>query len=227
MTLNKLTKVLAGVFAFGAVCFATPSQAAQPAIDFTTSLTSAIGANYNLGWEFTVGATDINVTSLGYFDKDQDGLTDSHQVALWTSTGTQIVSATVNSGVASALTGKFRYTNIASTTLTHGTTYVIGATTGTNDHVAYGDSPTTLTGLTVDSAITLTQNKQDDGSHAGLSFPNLHLSTYNLFAGPNFQFAPVGGGGGGGVPEPGTVGLLIASGFSSMGLAFRNRKIRK
>jgi len=231
MTLRNFTKVIAGVLALAAVSFAAPSQAAQPALDFTGFNHQHIGSNFNIGWQFTVGASAITVSQLGYFDLDLNGLATSHDVAIWTTGGVQVVSGTVGSGVAGTLTGKFRYTTIANTVLSANTTYVISGTTGANqDEFALGLTPLTLTGLTVDPGITLNQSALDNGTNPGLAFANLTSGANTLFAGANMIYAAGGGGGGGGgggVPEPGTVGLLIASGFSSMGLVFRNRKIRK
>jgi len=216
-------RAIAGLAAVAALTLSGAAKAAQPAISFTSASTSAIGANYNLGWEFTVGASDIVVNSLGFFDSTGAGLATSHQIALWTTGGAQLATATVNAGNGNALVNGFRYSNIAGFTLTHGTSYVIGATTGTIDQVAYSN----FVGLNVDSAITLVQNMQDDGSHAGLSFNNLFIQPgIQLFAGPNFQYSPAGGGGGG-VPEPGSIALLAASGFSGMGVALRSRRNRK
>ncbi len=233
MTLRNFTKVIAGVFALAAISFAAPSQAAQPAIDFTGFNHQNIGSNFNIGWEFTVGASAITVSQLGYFDFNQDGLATTHDVAIWTTGGSQVISATVASGTGGSLNGKFRYTTIANTVLTANTTYIISGTSGTVDEFALGSTsgfPVTLTGLTVDPGISLVQSALDNGSNPGLAFANATSSANTLFAGANMIYAAGGGGGGGGgggVPEPGTVGLLIASGFSSMGLVFRNRKIRK
>jgi len=223
MRTRTFGRAIAGLAAVAALSIGGGAKAAQPAITFTSATTSAIGSNYNLGWEFTVGATDIVVSSLGYFDSTGAGLATSHQIALWSTGGTQLATATVNAGNGNTLVSGFRYSNIANLTLTHGVSYVIGATTGTIDQVAFSN----FVGLTAASGITVVQNMQDDGSHAGLSFNNQSIQpSIPLFAGPNFQFAPAGGGGGG-VPEPGSIALLAASGFSGMGVALRSRRNRK
>lgn len=88
------------------------------------------GANFSLGWEFTVNYT-VTVTELGFYDDLGDGLVDDHAVGIYSSGGTLLTSGTVVSS--DALDGQFRYTDVADLVLTSGNTYYMMAVTGTVD----------------------------------------------------------------------------------------------
>lgn len=72
-----------------------------------------------------------NVNWLGYYDKDGDGLVNSHVVSLWdASSSSLIATATVPAGTIAPLINGYRWTPLASTVgLTYGSWYVIGAQT--------------------------------------------------------------------------------------------------
>ncbi|HKV98494.1 MAG TPA: PEP-CTERM sorting domain-containing protein [Vicinamibacterales bacterium] len=82
-----------------------------------------------VGWAFEVNSA-IDVFSLGFFDVNSDGLTSSHDVGLFNSSGTLLASATVTNAstpVASASSaGRWLMANIAPIRLDPGT-YTIGA----------------------------------------------------------------------------------------------------
>ena len=215
MNLTKISKVGAGLFALSAILFSAPSQAAQPVIAFSTATTQVL-SNFTIGYRFTVGASAITVTQLGVFDKNGDGLLSSHDVGIWDSTGTTLLaSGTVASGVAGSLTANFRYVSIANLALSAGTSYLIGSTAGIDE---WGFN--NYTALVIDPAITVNENRYTAGG--ALAAPTTNNPAFPFFAGPNFQYATPGG-----VPEPGTIALLLASGFSSLGVLARNRRIRK
>src|ERR1700739_3790758 len=79
---------------------------------------SAYGSDITLGWEFTL-SLPLTVTGLGYFDGD-DGLTDSHPVGIWDSSGDLILEATVPSGLTN-LVDSFEVVPITPVTLGPGT----------------------------------------------------------------------------------------------------------
>lgn len=102
-----------------------------------------------IGASFKVGASDLLVTSLGFQDFNDNGLTQDHKVGIWTSASglleaDALVTATVPIG-GSALTvvSHFQYVTLASpVTLLAGQTYFIGAqtfATGTVDQWSDGD----------------------------------------------------------------------------------------
>ena len=94
-------------------------------------------SNFNVGWSFTVNSP-IVVTSLGYFDGGSLGLNESHNVGIYTSTGTLLTSATVAAGTAEPLVAStgtqpangFRYQAISAYILAPGS-YSIAGLVGT------------------------------------------------------------------------------------------------
>ena len=149
-----------------------------------------------VGWGFTV-VSPIEVTDLGYYDIGGDGLTASHDVAIWTSGGTPLLTATVPAGVGATLVDGFRYTPIAPSVLNPGD-YIIGAynPANTDGYVALA------AGLTVDPRIIRRRGVfGDTGGSLGFvtGDPGSDPSVY----GPGFRIDAV--------PEPSILLLLGAS----------------
>jgi len=84
-----------------------------------------------VGVEFTIGLEDRILDSLGFFDKNEDGLSSSHQVGIWNSGGTLLGSVTVQAHATSFLLDGFRYETISGgpINLQANQTYTIGAET--------------------------------------------------------------------------------------------------
>lgn len=92
--------------------------------------TAIITGNSTLGYAFTV-SSPIRVTDLGLLDfYSRDGFNDQHAVAIWTSTGTQLVQTTIPAGTSAKLIDNYRHVPIAPFILAPGT-YTIGASTST------------------------------------------------------------------------------------------------
>jgi hypothetical protein len=147
----------------------------KPAIDFY--------ANDMTGFRFTVGAEDVTVTDLGFWDSGEDGLGEAHPVGIFQVTTQQlIVSATVPAGTASPLESGFRYATIEPTTLHAGTTYVALAWRPTAvDGVAY-----LVQNLKVSPLVHYdTEVAGNDAD--GLVFVNTPWGDPNSWFGPNFQ----------------------------------------
>ena len=110
--------------------------AQQPALSFSG------GGVWNwpaatIGWEFSI-PSPVTVTALGVWDENGDGLSDTHQVGIWTSPGgTLVVSTTVTS--ADSLTDGFRYASITPTVLAAGS-YVVGSYMPTSDDRGAADA---------------------------------------------------------------------------------------
>src|SRR4051812_40535085 len=86
------------------------------------------------GYGFTVGSSPLQVITLGVWDLGADGLTNTHQVGLWTNSGTLLAMVEVPSGTGGTLQGEFRYANLSSpVTLTAHETYVLGASYSSRD----------------------------------------------------------------------------------------------
>lgn len=155
----------------------------------------------SLGIQFTAN-TEISVTSLGYYDFGDDGFLSSHLVGIFDSNGVLLGSTTLAAGTGATLVGDFRYQTIAPIILSEGETYVMAATTNGNlDPWAYGVPGTTITGFSVDPAITISPNAalflyQADNI---LRDPT-NTAGYTIYAGPNVM--------GDAVPEPATGSLM-------------------
>src|SRR5262245_12458608 len=96
---------------------AATTNASTLGLDITSNTqVFAPGVFDNVGWQFSVSAP-ITIDGLGLFDVNPAGLAESHQVGLWTDSGTLLASATVTSGstsVASAsAAGDWLFADIA------------------------------------------------------------------------------------------------------------------
>ncbi len=99
------------------------------------------------GNEFTT-TTPLTIDGLGYFDAGSNGLSNAHEIGIWTTAGELLASTTVTSSsplVASLHTGgSWRVTSIESFLLPIGS-YVVGATSG--ERSAKGGLYTDLPGV--------------------------------------------------------------------------------
>ncbi len=140
------------------------------------------------GFRFTVGATNLTVTDLGFFDQGGNGLGEAHAVGIY-DVGSQqlIVSATLPAGTEAALDGAFRYVPLATPgTLTANTTYVaVAYRTTAVDGVAYQ-----VSNLKVSPLLTYNSNVAANGSEQ-LAFCNTPFNNNpNSWFGPNFKVSP-------------------------------------
>ena len=176
------------------VLMAAPSLAGL-AVDFTPTLANdGTVDSFSLGFQFTTTSA-INVTALGYYDDLLNGLTQSHDVGIYNSSGTLLVSTTVVNS--DPLTSWFRMHSIAPTLLAAGQTYYIMGVTGAEN---YTFDPT---GFAVDPSITFVADVFNNVPSAVLAFPNDTAGVTGWF-GPNFATSAV--------PVPPTV-LLLGSGL--------------
>jgi hypothetical protein len=154
-----------------------------------------------VGWEFAL-SSPVTVTSLGFYDYDDDGLMNDHDVSIWDSSANVVVSASVtNSGLSDA---GYVWESVTPVTLSAGT-YRIGAAIYGDDYYYSGAS----------SVITETPVTYFGGVYAvgGFYYPE-NLSSNNGRFGPNFTITAV--------PEPGTM-LLLATGVAGL-MALRRNK---
>ncbi len=161
-----------------------------------------------IGWEFSVN-TPMTVSGLAYFDYGSDGLGQSHQVGIFNSTGTLLVSATVPAGTNAPLVDGFRVAPV-SYALSAGT-YVIGGQTTSIADMVWGGATSALTV----AGISFLEPRELETS--SFVMPTDHPDPFNHFGlfGPDFT-VPTSA-----VPEPTTM-LLLGSGL--IGLFLYGRK---
>jgi hypothetical protein len=192
------------------------AKAQTPALTFATAPTST-GA-FVMGWQFTTNVA-VTVSSLGAFDNNNDGLVEAHNVGIYNSVGTLLVSAIVPAGTAGTLLSGFRYTSISPFILASGQQYTI-ASTNVNEVWAYGQG---ATGVVVNPAINVPANSGVFIANGGatLAFPTTKPNPptgYQFITGPNFLIGAAT------VPEPGSLALLIGTGTTGALFLLRRRK---
>jgi hypothetical protein len=164
-----------------------------------------LSSTYSLGYEFDVLAP-VDVVGLGFFDSFQDGLTESHPVGIYDSTGTLLVSSIISAG--DPLSGHFRYHDISPFRLSVGNGYRIAAVNGSE---AYG---LRALDFTVDASLRFIQNRYSVANTSTLVFPdaNTWADDDPGYFGPNFQLVRV---------LEGETWAMMLAGLGLLGLAAR------
>jgi hypothetical protein len=105
---------------------------AQNIVDFTSPTVDSTNNAWSLGFAFQVNSP-ISVDGLSFYDDAKNGLTQTHDVGLWTAAGTLIASTTVPDGTAAPLDGFFRVQSVTPFILPAGD-YVVAAETGDENY---------------------------------------------------------------------------------------------
>jgi hypothetical protein len=153
------------------------------------------------GYYFTPNVS-IDVVDLGYYSPTGAGLNSLHDVGIFSTGGTELVSAVIPAGsagtfVAGTVGGTWTEA-VASTILSAGTQYYILADNNVNDSYVFGsgaviyNSAIAWNGFAQAATNSITSVSVNDGGLPG-----------NL--GPNFLFTTSA------VPEPGTAGLMLSA----------------
>ena len=196
--------------ALAAIAIPAFAHAQTDAIDLTT-LGSVYqdGDGWSLGYQFTTGASPINVTALGYFDNGAAfNLTENHVVGIFNSSGVLLMSANVNYDEGLFQSNYFGYTNgiAGPTQLAANSTYYVAGSSGFVDPYQYDG--TFVTG----SDITFVQNQYVGGN--SLNFPiYTEGGIGDGFLGGTFQYQAV--------PEPAPFAVC---GLGLIGLIARRKR---
>lgn len=183
---------------------------ATPVLTFTVPPTF-ISANNNqsVGWQFNVSAP-VTVTGLGWYDDLSNGLSNAHQVGIWSPAGALLTSGTVPAGTAAPFDGQFRTQPITPITLTPGTGYIVGGENFANslDRMA-SDVPS----QTLDPRVSYV-----DATFAniGLGFtrPTVFSIATTGFYGPSFSVI---------IPEPASLSAILLVGGAQVRTMRRRR----
>jgi hypothetical protein len=185
-----------------------------PALTFTeASGTSGLNQDQAVGWQFDV-VENVTVTGLGWFDEGLNGLVTSHEVGIWSPTGTLLASTTVSAGTVNSLVGQFRTAFITPIVLTPGTGYIVGGLNSANNTERLAGN---VTPQTTDTRIVYFDATFSDTTTT-LVRPTQFSSASTGFYGPSFSIAPA-------APEPSTGALFAASGMLGF-VALRQRRRR-
>src|ERR1700736_2341142 len=71
-----------------------------------TGVVQTTSANVTIGYDFTVGSSPIQLTTLGLWDAGQDGFTDPHFVGLWDNSGNLLAKGFISAGTVDPLDRK-------------------------------------------------------------------------------------------------------------------------
>ena len=146
------------------LCFATTSFAGTLALSPSGIADTTSSYTDTQGWSFTLSQT-VSVTALDYYDPSGANLAFSHQVGVWTSTGTLLFSTTIPSGAPGVTNGSYESVAIAPYSLSPGN-YVIGATSASYSdlYVYYATAEPTISGVSFTGGGYITYA-------SGLNFP--------------------------------------------------------
>ncbi len=186
-SLNTSAARDAVVFAFMLLLSSTPAAHSDTlAVTFSYSGVAFNGtANLTFGWEFTLNE-DIQVTELGVFDANGDGMAAPHDIGLWSiSNEVLLVTTSFLAGTVHPLDGDYRYIPIAPLNLTSGVTYAIAVQGFLPSNDAFPNSPTEITPA---PQLSFGGRRLAIGANPALIFPNITGGSPENMA-VNFKFA--------------------------------------
>ncbi|MBI4622829.1 MAG: DUF4082 domain-containing protein [Verrucomicrobia bacterium] len=195
---------------------------------------------YNLGYEFTTGASALSVTALGFYDAGSDGFNYTHDVGLWNTSGVSQASVSIPAGVNSLVNG-FAFVSLGTpVTLLANTNYILSAVWNAlamspQDALRFNQSGSgpTLTGATL---VGDRYGAYGNSPASALLFPSSTdwASTWVSGTPSGFTTSPLAGGSGASyiganmaftaIPEPSTYAAI--AGAAMLGLAVWRRRRR-
>ena len=209
-----MTKLLRAALLFTAAMLPVTASSAYAATGVTFGNGATGNSEQTRGWSFTLSQA-VNVSALGWWDLDGNGLVAARQVSIFSSAGAQLLTGTVASGTSDPLAAGFRYTSSLTgvTSLAAGD-YVIGGLSTASDTIAFN-----VTNAVFGSGITYTGNLTN-GILGVFSFPNITQDGLDVGVfGPNFKYSVAVAA----VPEPATWAMMLF-GFAAIGFAVRHRR---
>jgi len=193
------------------------SQAMAGIIDFTAGTPDPrTGGPFTIGYEFTVGSSDIVIDALGVHDYSAAGAaTDGFpflfvpEVGIWDTTSTTpLRSVVMQANLGSTLDADgYRYEPVANLTLFANTTYIIGAVVGGNTEF-FED-----TGTFIGNGITINQSNFNSGST--LTRPDNNGGAAGRWGAANARVVPI--------PEPTSLMLVGLGAISLVGFGRRRK----
>lgn len=213
--MNRKTVFFLGLMAAILMVATSAFSAPIPAIGgFNSATTTTDTTSFSNGWDFTTD-TPITVNSLGYLDAGANGLTGSHEVGVYDSSGQPLRTAIVPSGTAGILDGCFRYVDLTTPiTLQPGEIYTIAAVSngGSGADAYVADRPAAFT---TGQGITVIANRTSPSTTV-LTYPTVSNTDADQgFFGPNFTFEAPSQNGRAAIPEPSVAVLLLMGIFGS------------
>ena len=173
------------------------------AVDFASAPSDYTSGSWCLGWSFTVNQP-VTVTGLGFYDDLQNGLTQSHDVAIYNAQQQIVVSGQVAPG--DPLASWWRWTDVAPTALVPGIQYAIVAVTGSENYTW------TPNGFVADPRVNYLVDAYHSSAGGVLAYPDASDGVVGYF-GPNFSMDVV--------PAPAALALLVPGLMTLVGLRRR------
>jgi hypothetical protein len=170
---------------------------------------------WSLGWEFTVN-TPIWVTALDFWDNPFSALTQSHDVAIYDSTQTEVAFATVltTDPLAPGAATNWREHAITPVYLAVGD-YVIAGETGGE---WFTQAPLSTF---IAPEISYVEDRYQFPPNASLVYPADTSNLTGAYFGPSFEFTDAA------TPEPSTFGLILGGLASAAAALLRRRLVAK
>lgn len=205
--MSALRRVMPHLLSLALVCAAaTPTEADIIAYSFQEVGAFASPSDAATQGFLFIPTVPIEVTALGYFDHNQDGLTLIHPVGIFDAL-TQELLAVTNVGPGSVLEDLFRYNPISPLSLEAGHPYMLAGFhpgSDTEDFGAFSLPASLLFGGVVTAPQLIHQGFFFEFGNS-LTFPTTGPDPNAFFFGPNLQFQVQQVQA---IPEPSTVSLL-------------------
>lgn len=192
---------------------ALPAVAQSPAIIGYSGDGNYLGTPDLVGWQFTVGASDIKVTHLGAFDDFGEGFRAAHQIGIWAVSNQALLGSTVlASGTVHPLESGFRWKELDTPIiLSANTTYRIGEWV-----MRPRDTELRFRAINVTMDPLITYGGEVTNGSDMFSYPDRLYASSRHELGPNFKFEAV--------PEPAVLQLPFLIGLGGAGWWRRRRR---